>query len=96
MFKIQRMIESGTIRLILIGRIGSAQLPELQELILSDGDREVVLDMAELTLVDREVVRFLMECEAKSICFANCPGYIREWIKRERGMGAKEGTEGNL
>jgi hypothetical protein len=49
------------------------------------GTREIVLDLKDLTLVDRDAVRFLESCEAASIKLKNCPPYIREWITRERG-----------
>jgi hypothetical protein len=40
--------------------------------------------MAEVTLVDVEVVRFLGSCETQGVELRNCPVYIREWIARER------------
>jgi hypothetical protein len=49
--------------------------------------RRIVLDLKDLTLVDREAVRFLGRCEADSIRLKNCPAYIREWITRERDAG---------
>lgn len=66
MFKLQRVIDSGMIRLIVIGRIDAAQLPDLQDLILSEAARDIVLDLLELTLVDSEVVRFLVQCETNA------------------------------
>src|SRR6266446_6925949 len=75
MFKLQRVIESGMVRLIVIGRIDAEQLPELQDLVGSESTREVVLDLTEVTLVDNEVVRFLVQCEAKGLRFVNCPAY---------------------
>lgn len=83
MLKIQRIIESGTVRLILIGRVSATQLPDLQDLIRSEAAREVVLDLTEVTLVDREVVQFLVQCEANGLRVTNCPAYIREWMGRE-------------
>jgi hypothetical protein len=38
--------------------------------------------MKEVKLVDQEVVRFLLSCEAGGIRLRNCPAYIREWIRR--------------
>ncbi len=86
MFKLQRMIESGIIRLIVIGRIDAAQLPDLQDLILSEAARDVVLDLLELTLVDSEVVRFLVQCETNGLRLVNCPAYIREWMSHVSGL----------
>jgi hypothetical protein len=85
MLKIERVIESGTVRLVIIGRVGSVQLPDLRDLILSEVARYVVLDLREVTLVDREVVHFLVQSEANGLRLTNCPGYIREWMGLESG-----------
>lgn len=86
MFKLQRVIESGIVKLIVIGRIDAAQLPDLQDLVLSESAHDVVLDLLEVTLVDSEVVRFLVQCETNGLRLANCPAYIREWMCRENGL----------
>jgi anti-anti-sigma regulatory factor len=86
MFKLQRVIESGMVRLIVIGRIDAAQLPNLQELVWSESARDVVLDLLEVTLVDGEVVHFLVQCEASGLRSMNCPAYIREWMGRVSGQ----------
>jgi hypothetical protein len=44
----------------------------------------VVLDLTEVSLVDVEVVQFLLRCEARGIGLVACPAYIREWMVRER------------
>ena len=56
-----------------------------EELIESEArGRRIALELSDLTLVDRDAVRFLEHCEAQSIELENCPAYIREWIARER------------
>jgi hypothetical protein len=45
----------------------------------------IVLDLKNLTLVDQDAVAFLARCEANGITLKNCPAYIREWIKGQRG-----------
>jgi len=45
--------------------------------------RPIVLDLKDLTLVDREAVIFLAKCDG-DVQIKNCPPYIREWIRRER------------
>jgi len=58
---------------------------ELKELIEAEArSRLIVLELRDLTLVDRDAVRFLEGCETNSIKLENCPAYIREWIARER------------
>lgn len=68
----------------LIGWLRAEYLPELKASLATTG-HPVVLDMAEVTLVDVEAVRFLNGCETQGIELRHCPAYIREWLARERG-----------
>jgi hypothetical protein len=44
----------------------------------------LALDLKEVTLVDVEVVRFLLGCEENGIELLHCSPYIRQWMARER------------
>jgi anti-anti-sigma regulatory factor len=85
MFKIQRSANGRVIVFSLSGRIEAIHVNELRTLLDSEADgRNLVLDLREVKLIDRDIVGFLTSCEAKGILLANCPAYIREWIERER------------
>jgi hypothetical protein len=86
MFKLQRVIDSGKVKLIVIGRIDTAQLPDLQNLVSAESATGVVIDLREVTLVDSDVVRFQVQCERIGLRLANCPAYIREWMGRVSGQ----------
>ena len=43
------------------------------------------LDLKDVRLVDAEAVSLLAVLESNGTRIKNCPLYIREWIKRERG-----------
>jgi anti-anti-sigma regulatory factor len=87
MLKIQRS-SNGQVIFILAGRMKVEHVAEMKELFKSEvSARQIVLDLKDLTLVDREAVRFLENCEADRIKLKNCPPYIREWITRERSGG---------
>jgi anti-anti-sigma regulatory factor len=87
MLKIQRYA-NGEVVLSLIGRMDVENVAELKNAFASEAKgRHIVLDLKDLTLVDRDAVRFLERCEADSIELKNCPAYIREWITRERREG---------
>jgi hypothetical protein len=65
--------------------MGAEHLSELETLLRSEAtDHPFVLDLQDLTLVDQEVISFLIRCEADGIELRNCPAYIREWINGER------------
>ncbi len=85
MLKIQRS-SNGQVIFTLSGRMNAEHVAEMEALFRSEaGTRKIVLDLKDLTLADRDAVRFLERCEADGIKLKNCPAYIREWITRERG-----------
>jgi len=84
MLKIQRATNKQVV-FTLSGRMDAENVTELKGLIESEArGRSIVLELSDLTLVDRDAVRFLERCEALNIELENCPPYIREWIARER------------
>jgi hypothetical protein len=88
MLKIERSSNEEVV-FTLSGRIEAEDLAELQGLIgLEKPDRHLVLDLEDVTLVDRDAVKFLVHCEADKITLKNCPAYIREWMSKERDGAA--------
>jgi anti-anti-sigma regulatory factor len=87
MLKIQRSMNREVV-LTVSGRLNVENLGDLKAQLQSDAQgRRIILDLKDLTLVDREAVKFLGLCEADSIKLKNCPAYIREWIVREGNAG---------
>ena len=67
------------------GRVGIEDIAELQRLFgLEDASHRFALDLEDVTLIDRDAVKFLANCEADSIRLNNCPSYIRVWVDREK------------
>jgi anti-anti-sigma regulatory factor len=84
MLKIRRDA-NGEVRFTLIGRINEQNVAELNSVIESEeAGRHIVLDLKDLTLADREAVRYLERCETQGIKLENCPAYVRKWIVGER------------
>ena len=85
MLKIQRKTNGGVI-FTLSGRIEAEDLDELRRLLeLEAAGSHVALDLKDVTLVDRDAIKYLADCEADGTKLANCPPYVREWIGREPG-----------
>ncbi len=78
--------ETATFRLC--GQIDQDHLAELQAEVRRYRPR-LVFDLAETTLVDLPVVRFLAVHEGAGVELLRCPRYIREWIARERSQGTQ-------
>ena len=79
---------NGEVVFKLSGRLDTENVGDLKALFSSKANgRRIVLNLLELTLVDRDAVRFLEGCEADGFELRDCPTYIREWIERERQCG---------
>jgi hypothetical protein len=83
MLRIEKDSDGCVTRLRLSGRIQSAHIGCIRDE-MNDGCTSKTLDLSEVTLVDIEVIRFLMRCENEGVDLAQCPPYVREWILRER------------
>ena len=83
--RIQRAEDGDKVVFNLSGRMKAEHVSEMQRLCeIEEKDQSLVLDLKELTLVDRDAVRFLARSEDGGAKLRNCPPYIREWIARER------------
>jgi hypothetical protein len=71
----------------LSGRIRSEHILHVTRLLEQERGR-IVLDLKEITLVDREAIRFLATWEKKGSVLRNCPAFVRQWILLERSKEA--------
>jgi anti-anti-sigma regulatory factor len=85
MLRIQRTTDRAAVVLTVSGRLGADNVSELCEAInATSSSTTVMLDLTDLVLADRDVVRLLREFEAcKRIVLRNCPAYIRSWMSAE-------------
>ena len=84
MLKIQRKA-NGDVVLTVSGRLAADNASELAALLAAEPvGQALVLDLKDVVLVDRDIVRYLRACEGQGITLRNCPPYIRAWIAREQ------------
>jgi hypothetical protein len=82
--RIDRLVSGDNMVVLLVsGRLQLEHVDTIREL-LGEECRGAMLDLVELTLVDREVIAFLAACEIKGIELKHCPAFLREWITREQ------------
>jgi len=67
---------------VLSGVLDTEHATRLQELLATASGR-IVLDLKDITLVDRAAVRFLARVESAGTEIVNCPEYVRRWIAAE-------------
>jgi hypothetical protein len=84
-FRIETAVRGRFTVFTLSGRIEKHAIAELKGLFELQADcHYIVLDLKDVSLVDRDVMRFFTCCEADGVKFENCPPYIREWMEREK------------
>jgi hypothetical protein len=70
---------------ILSGRFEKQAIAELRRLFeLRTDYHNIVLDLKDVGVIHRDVVRFLVGCETDGVKLENCAAYIREWMEREK------------
>jgi hypothetical protein len=85
--RIERVSTGGRVIIRLIGRMRSEHLAHLTTEITGPAPKSA-LDLQEVTLVDIEVVQFLVACEDGGVDLLHCSPYIRRWMARERSSQA--------
>jgi hypothetical protein len=80
--KVVRLIDRDRlVQLFISGHFQGVHINIIDELLTKETD-PVVLDLGEVTLVDREAVKFLATLDARGVGLRNCPGFIREWMRK--------------
>ena len=89
-FRVQRSTVDDAIVLMLSGDIAGDHTADLETLVDADGTGPMVLDLKDVSVVDRAGVLLLARSEARGSTLLNCPSYVREWIHRERQFAHSE------
>lgn len=82
-YRIEHSAQSGANVFILSGVLDTEHAARLQELLTTAAGR-IVLDLKDITLVDRAAVQFLARVEMAGTELVNCPEYVRSWIAAEK------------
>ena len=85
---------NGDVVFTVSGRLSADNVGQLATLLAAEATgRSLVLDLEDVVLVDRDIVRFLRASERDGLTLRNCPPYIREWIAREDEQSDASGLE---
>ena len=84
-FRIETAARAKSTIFILSGRIETDAIAELRRLLERQTDyQNIVLDLKDVSLVDRNAMGFLAHFEADGVTLENLTPYIREWMEREK------------
>jgi len=82
-YRIDHAKQPGASVFVLSGVLDTEHAERLQELLASEAAGRTVLDLTDITFVDRAAVHFLASVELAGIEIVNCPEYVRSWITAE-------------
>jgi len=82
-YKIITQPSDQIVTILLNGKFSEDSLAALEESISAarGANRTVVMDLSEVTLVDRKAVQYLVDQTSHNVRIVNCPVYLRRWIK---------------
>lgn len=78
-----------SVTILLNGKISEDSLAALDESISAARtvNREIVMDLSEVTLVDRKALQYLLDQTSHNVKIVNCPIYLRKWLPNGDGTG---------
>ena len=82
-YRIHHSVQPDANVFVLSGLLDTEHAARLQELLATAAAGRIVLDLKDITLVDRAAVRFLARVESTGTEIVNCPEYVRSWITAE-------------
>jgi hypothetical protein len=87
-FRIETAARGRSSVFIVSGHIEAHAIAELRRLFKIHSDyHDIVVDLKDVSLVDREAMRFFVACEADGVKLENCTPYLREWMERDKESG---------
>jgi ABC-type transporter Mla MlaB component len=83
MLRIERIPDSDGTMFRLAGELRSAELHEVR-IEIEKVMPQITLDLAEVSGVDFDSIRWLVACESAGFKIENSAHYIREWMRQEK------------
>jgi len=84
-YRIQRSVSPEATVFAVSGDLDVQHAAQLEELLAQEAEVRGLLDLRDVTLVDRAAVRFLAAAECARVRIVNGTEYVRSWIAGERG-----------
>ena len=80
-----------SVTILLNGIFREESLPELEDSICRARQerQHVLIDLSEVTLVDRKAVQYFAKQPVEEVKLINCPAYLRHWITPESSESEK-------
>ncbi len=87
-YRIERTVQPDATVFLVSGTMDTAHALQLEALVRDEDEARILVDLREITLVDRDAIRFLARMEASGLGLLNCPDYVRRSIRRREQRAA--------
>ena len=90
MLKIITVEGNSSSRIELHGQFTGEYVAEVERALSGQGTnhRKMVLELENVTFVDREAMKFLWGAKSRDIAVENLPSYVKRWIEQVERRGA--------
>jgi alpha-beta hydrolase superfamily lysophospholipase len=95
-FRVERSAVDDAVVLVVSGDIAGDHTADLETLVDTGKNGPIVLDLKDVSIVDRAGVLLLARSEGRGATLLNCPSYVREWIHREKEFADSEQRAGGV
>ena len=81
-YKITTQPSDQFVTILLNGKFSEEALADLDQSLAAarDANRPVVMDLSEVTLIDRKAVQYLVDQRSHNVRLVNCPVYLKRWL----------------
>lgn len=90
-YRVERSVDSSTVTFAVSGTLNATRAADLHALVDRERDVKVLVDLRDVTLVERDAVPLLAEVRARGAELVNCPKYLRLWTVAERDSASENG-----
>ena len=82
-----RVDGTGIVTLVVAGTLTATSVPDFDRAIeqARQLERPIVLDLSDVRLIDRPMLKYLIDLMQRDFRFIICPDYVEHWIYRESG-----------
>jgi anti-anti-sigma regulatory factor len=81
--RIHRSRIASRIVFVLSGDINHEHAEGLEDLLAAESPERVLIDLKDVTLVDRATIQLLARAKATGVGLVNCPEFVHSWIAME-------------
>lgn len=82
--------EKESVTVHLCGQFTGEYVAELEKALTGNSADKTVLDMSNVSFVDRQAMVFLCGVKSRRITIENIPSYVRRWIEQEGRCGCSQ------